>query len=81
MVNYLDVLGIWKWLATKYVCRHFDCKDCENILHIENCPNPFEKNDDITNFIINVTDKLVKLHDNNIEVTEEEFISILENSL
>lgn len=76
-----SLLDIWRLSSSRLVCRYHDCYECREILKVNDCPEQIElTKEEVAKFVSAVTDKLIDKEDNHIAVTEDEFISILEDA-
>ena len=76
-----DMLDTWLSCVSGTLCR-FPCNECRKIIGTENCPMEIHmEQEDLKGFISRVTATIKNYPDKDINITEEEFVNILMDSM
>ena len=78
----MDYLELWKHLASRVMCRYYNCQTCKSILKMNDCLTlrADQYQDEIVAVIVKVTNKLIEAKGSRDKLDEEEFISVIEDS-
>ena len=81
-----DILNMWIYMTSSYICRHKHCEDCNKAYNIDTCPDNFIniEIDNVISFITKMTELLrLKAEEMpfDLDISDEDFINLLEEAV
>ena len=76
-----NILDLWRAATARSICRGRNCRDCNEIYGIVECPAEIDVSPEEMGWFVKKVNELLEDYDNKcpfpMEMTDEEFLSIL----